>query len=35
MGLSGQRHAPAALLAPEKGLPVPIGQEAGRAPQPV
>jgi hypothetical protein len=35
MGVSGQRHAPAALLPPGKGLPVPIGQEAGRAPEPV
>jgi hypothetical protein len=31
MGVSGQRHAP----APGKGLPVPIAQEAGWAPEPV
>jgi hypothetical protein len=31
MGVSGQRHAPAALLPPEKGPPVPIVQEAGSA----
>jgi hypothetical protein len=30
MGVSGQRHAPAALLPP-----VPIVQEAGWAPEPV
>jgi hypothetical protein len=35
MGVSGQRHAPAALLPPGKGTPVPIGQEAGWAPEPV
>jgi hypothetical protein len=35
MGVSGQRHAPAALLPPGKGPPVPIVQEAGRAPEPV
>jgi hypothetical protein len=35
MGVSGQRHAPAALLPPGKGPPVPIGQEAGWAPEPV
>jgi len=35
MGVSGQRHAPAALLPSGKGLPVPIGQEAGWAPEPV
>jgi hypothetical protein len=35
MGVSGQRHAPAALLPPGKGPPVPIGQEAEWAPQPV
>jgi hypothetical protein len=35
MGVSGQRHAPAALLPPEKGPPVPIVQEAGWAPEPV
>jgi hypothetical protein len=34
-GVSGQHHAPAALLPPGKGPPVPIGQEAGWAPQPV
>jgi hypothetical protein len=33
MGVSGQRHAPAALLPPGKGPPVPIGQEAGWAPE--
>jgi hypothetical protein len=35
MGVSGQRHDPAALLPPEKGPPVPIIQEAGWAPEPV
>jgi hypothetical protein len=35
MGVSGQRHAPAALLPPGKGPPVPIVQEAGLAPEPV
>jgi hypothetical protein len=35
MGMSGQRHAPAALLPPGKGPPVPIVQEAGWAPEPV
>jgi hypothetical protein len=35
MGVSGQRHAPAAHLPPGKGLPVPIAQEAGWAPEPV
>jgi hypothetical protein len=35
MGVSGQRHAPAALLPPGKGPPVPIVQEAGWAPEPV
>jgi hypothetical protein len=35
MGVSGQRHAPAALYPGEKGTPVPIGQEAGWAPEPV
>jgi hypothetical protein len=35
MGVSGQRHAPAALLPPRKGPPVPIVQEAGWAPEPV
>jgi hypothetical protein len=29
MGVSGQRHAPAALLPTGKGPPVPIVQEAG------
>jgi hypothetical protein len=33
--VSGQRHAPAALLPPGKGTPVPIVQEAGWAPEPV
>jgi hypothetical protein len=33
MGVSGQRHAPAALLPPGKGPPVPIIQEAGLAPR--
>jgi hypothetical protein len=31
MGVSGQRHATAALLPPWKGPTVPIGQEAGWA----
>jgi hypothetical protein len=35
MGVSGQRHAPAALLPPGKGPPVPMVQEAGWAPEPV
>jgi hypothetical protein len=35
MGVSGQRHAPAALLPPGKGPQVSIGQEAGWAPEPV
>jgi hypothetical protein len=35
MGVSGQHHAPAALLPPGKGPPVPIGQESGWAPEPV
>jgi hypothetical protein len=35
MGVSGQRHAPVALLPPEKGTPVPIVQEAGWDPEPV
>jgi hypothetical protein len=35
MGVSGQHHAPAALLAPGTGSPVPIVQEAGWAPEPV
>jgi hypothetical protein len=34
MGVSGQRHAPAALYPRGKDL-VPIGQEAGWAPEPV
>jgi hypothetical protein len=34
MGVSGQRHASAALY-PGKGPPVPIVQEAGWAPEPV
>jgi hypothetical protein len=34
-GVSGQRHAPAALLPPGKGPPVPIVQEAGWTPEPV
>jgi hypothetical protein len=34
-GVRGQRHAPAALLTPGKGLPVPIVQDAGWAPEPV
>jgi hypothetical protein len=35
MGVSGQRQAPAALLPPGKGPPVPIVQEAGWAPETV
>jgi hypothetical protein len=35
MGVSGQRHAPAALLPPGKGAPVPTVQEAGWASEPV
>jgi hypothetical protein len=35
MGVSGQRHAPAALLPPGKGPPVPTVQEAGWASEPV
>jgi hypothetical protein len=35
MGVSGQRHAPAALLPPGKGPLVPIVQEARWAPEPV
>jgi hypothetical protein len=35
MEVSGERHAPAALLPPGKGPPVPIVQEAGWAPKPV
>jgi hypothetical protein len=35
MGVSGQRHAPAALLPPGKGPPVPIVQKVGWAPEPV
>jgi hypothetical protein len=34
MGVSGQRHAPAALY-PGEMTPVPIGQEAGWATEPV
>jgi len=34
-GVSGQRHAPAALHPPGEGPPVPIVQEAGWAPEPV
>jgi hypothetical protein len=34
MGVTGQRHAPAALC-PGKGPPVPIVQEAGWASEPV
>ena len=34
MEMSGQPHAPAALTS-GKGPPVPIGQEAGCAPEPV
>jgi hypothetical protein len=35
MGVSGQRHAPAALLPPGKVPQVPIVQDAGWAPEPV
>jgi hypothetical protein len=35
MRVSGQRHAPAEILPPRKGPPVPIVQEAGWAPEPV
>jgi hypothetical protein len=35
MGVSGQCHAPAALYPGGKGPPVPTGQEAGWAPEPV
>jgi hypothetical protein len=35
MGVSGKRYAPAALFPPGKRPPVPIGQEAGWAPEPV
>jgi hypothetical protein len=35
MGVSGQRHAPAALYPWGKGPPIPITQEAGWAPEPV
>jgi hypothetical protein len=35
MGVSGRRHAPAALYPRGKDPPVPIGQEAGWAPEPV
>jgi hypothetical protein len=34
-GVSGQHHAPAALSPPGTGTPVPIGREAGWAPEPV
>jgi hypothetical protein len=33
MGVSGERHTPAALLPPGKGPAVPIVQEAGWAPE--
>jgi hypothetical protein len=33
MEVSGQHHSPAALYPPGKGRPVPIGQEAGWAPE--
>jgi hypothetical protein len=35
MGVSGKRHAPAALYPQGKEPPVPIVQEAGWAPEPV
>jgi hypothetical protein len=35
MGVSGQRHAPAALCPGETTTPVPIEQEAGWASEPV
>jgi hypothetical protein len=35
IGVSGQRHSPAALLPPDKGPPAPFVQEAGWAPEPV
>jgi hypothetical protein len=35
MGVSGQHHVPAALYPLGKGPPVPIGQEAGWAPEQV
>jgi hypothetical protein len=35
IGVSGQCHVPAVLYPPGKGPPVPIGQEAGWAPEPV
>jgi hypothetical protein len=35
MEMSGQRHALGALYPRGKDLPVPIGQEAGWAPEPV
>jgi hypothetical protein len=35
MGVSGQRHAPAVLYPQGKDPPVPNGQEAGWAPEPV
>jgi hypothetical protein len=34
-GVSGQRHAPASLLPPGKGPPIPIVQEVGWATEPV
>jgi hypothetical protein len=34
-GVSGQRHAPAALYPWGKDPPVPIGQEAGWVPEPI
>jgi hypothetical protein len=34
-GVNGQRHAPAALLPPGNGPPVPTVQEAGWTPEPV
>jgi hypothetical protein len=33
MGMSGQRHVPAALYPRGKGIPVPIVQEVGWAPE--
>jgi hypothetical protein len=35
MRVSGQHDAPAALYPPGKGPPVPVGQEAGWAPEPI
>jgi hypothetical protein len=35
MGVSGQHHAPGRALAPGKGPPVPIAQEAEWASEPV